>query len=489
MSSALRAFALVFLLWLATLACQRQGEILAELRDKRAVVDRDSAREPGQWTAAAIGDGFRIGDAVRTAAGAAATLSLSDGSRVSLEEKTLLRFLASPPGKKSRLLDVQAGEVTLDVGSVALELETRGGAAVLEPRSRVHLRKSDEGLRLAVEIGAARLEREGRRLASGEAVEIGIGTATLAIGSATPQASGAGGLGTAPGTNPPPALSAAAEAVASDLEKARGPDRVDLWATPGDSMIIHEAHPPVAIGFVVSRCSTPAVLELVGKGRTTFGNGRVSGLFGAGLRRYRLRCEGDASAFAEGSMTVLADAGTRRLAAVAPSNRIDTDGRRYTILYQSVLPRLSVRWPNPPAGSGFTLVVTSAAKAPRRFSAATPSYALPAGVLGEGTHELWFELGSERSRSTTVVIQFDNAAPTASISAPAEAGFAPGTRVDVLGTALPGWSVDVGSQVLPQDAQQRFAGQVVAPADGTALAIRFSHPLRGVHYYLRRSSR
>jgi hypothetical protein len=88
-----------------------------------------------------------------------------------------------------------------------------------------------------------------------------------------------------------------------------------------------------------------------------------------------------------------------------------------------------------------------------------------------------------------VVVQFDNAAPTASISAPAERGFAPGATVSVTGSALPGWTVSVQGRELPQDGQQRFSGEAAAPSDVRALSIRFSHPQRGVHYYLRRSSR
>jgi hypothetical protein len=108
--------------------------------------------------------------------------------------------------------------------------------------------------------------------------------------------------------------------------------------------------------------------------------------------------------------------------------------------------------------------------------------------LNEGSHEVWFEAAGQRSRSTTVVVQFDNAAPTASISAPGERSFAPGAAVTIAGSALPGWTVSVQGRELAQDAQQRFSGEAVAPSDVRALAIRFSHPQRGVHYYLRRSS-
>lgn len=493
MGVVVRTLGLIVFCWLFALACHRQADVLAELREMRGGVERDLARTQGKWSGAAVGDAFRVGDGIRTSASAKAKLALSDGSRLALQEKTLLRFLANAPGKRSRALDVQAGEVTLEIGKEALELETQFGPALLEPGSRVRLRRLDDVTRLAVEIGSARLVREGRRLEAGDAMEISIGSALVAAASASassPRAAESGSaLASAAAPSAPSTAPAASAPGAEPDSRPSGPERVDLWATPGDSMIIHDARPPTAIGFPATRCAGLAVLELSGKGRTTVGTGRVSGSFGRGAHRYRLRCDADRAVFAEGTMTVLSDSGSRRLSTAAPFNRIDTDGRRYTILYQSLLPKLSVRWPNPPAASAVTLVVASQGKGQRRFSASAASYSLPAGALAEGSHELWFEAGADRSRPTTVVIQFDNAAPTASISSPAEGSFAPGASVEVAGTALPGFSVHVGEKLLQQDAQQRFSGQVVAPADASALAIRFSHPLRGVHYYLRRSSR
>jgi len=261
-----------------------------------------------------------------------------------------------------------------------------------------------------------------------------------------------------------------------------------MWLAPGESLIVHDPHPPTVVGFNATRCAGVTVLEFGAKKRETVGSGKVTAALPAGAQRYRLRCDAESAPFAEGTVSVLSDSGSRRLASAAPVNRIDADGRRYTILYQSLPPKVSVRWPNPPSAGPFALFVRSQGKAQKQFSAAAPSYALPTGTLGEGTHELWFAAGSESSRKTTVVVQFDNAAPTASISSPAERGFAPGATVTAAGMALPGWSVTVAGRELAQDGQQRFSGEVSAPADASALAIRFAHPQRGVHFYLRRPS-
>jgi hypothetical protein len=480
-------------LWLCVVAlmtllgCHRTSDTLAQLEAKLGVVDRDLAATQGKWEAAALGGTFKVGDGVRTASGATATLRLSDGSGVALKEKTLLRFLAAPPGKKTRRLDIQTGEVELTVASEALELETQDGPAVLQPGSRVQLRKLERGLRLSVEIGAARLTSLNRELNAGDSIEVGIGQAVV-----EPAPSAASQAPTRPGEAPLAAATpsaSAATAPGTPDTRPRGPELADLLAGPGESLIVHDPHPPTVVGFVTSHCSGLVVLELGARKRETVGQGRVSAAVPAGTQRYRLRCDEEEKPFAEGTLSVVHDAGNRRLASAAPANRIDTDGRRYTILYQSLLPKVSVRWPNPPSTGPLTLTLTSQGKGQRQFSSPAPSYALPGGALTEGSHELWFEGHGERSRQTTVLVQFDNAAPMASISSPAERGFAPGSAVSVAGTALPGWTVSVNGRELAQDGQQRFSGDVAAPTDVGALAIRFSHPQRGVRYYLRRSSR
>jgi hypothetical protein len=475
----------VLLLLAVLLGCGRASEELAKLETKQGTVNRDTAKQQGTWAAAAIGAGFEVGDGVRTSSAATARLKLSDGSGVTLQEKTLLRFLASRPGKKSHGLDVQTGEVALDVGRETLEIDTPSGPVRLDPGSRVKLRRTELGTRFQVEIGAAHLTDAHRDLQAGEQIEVGIGSAVIEPSAPPPSASmPAVAPSSAPPTNPVPSASAA-----SDERRPHGPEVVDMMAGPGESLIVHDPHPPTVVGFSGSRCAGLTVLQLGTKKRETIGTGRVTGSFPPGAQRYSLRCDGEATPFAEGTVSVLSDSGSRRLASGAPTNRIDADGRRYTILYQSLLPKVSVRWPNPPSAGPFSLFVRSQGKGQKQFSAPAPSYSLAAGSLAEGTHELWFAAGAEQSRKTTVVVQFDNAAPTASISAPAERGFAAGGAVTVAGMALPGWAVSVAGRELAQDGQQRFSAEVAAPADASSLSIRFAHPQRGVHYYLRRPSR
>jgi ferric-dicitrate binding protein FerR (iron transport regulator) len=137
----------------ALFGCSRASDELAKLEAKQGTVNRDTAKQEGAWAVAAVGAGFEVGDGVRTSSAATARLKLSDGSGVTLQEKTLLRFLASPPGKKSHGLDVQTGEVALDVGREGLEIDTPSGPVTLDPGSRVKLRRTEQGTRFQVEIG------------------------------------------------------------------------------------------------------------------------------------------------------------------------------------------------------------------------------------------------------------------------------------------------------------------------------------------------
>ena len=77
------------LFWLLSVAvlfgCRPATDELAKLEAAHGTVDRDTASKQGSWTAAALGAGFLVGDAVRTARGAAAQLRLSDASGLKLQ--------------------------------------------------------------------------------------------------------------------------------------------------------------------------------------------------------------------------------------------------------------------------------------------------------------------------------------------------------------------------------------------------------------------
>jgi hypothetical protein len=59
-------------------------------------------------------------------------------------------------------------------------------------------------------------------------------------------------------------------------------------------------------------------------------------------------------------------------------------------------------------------------------------------------------------------------------------------QIQVRGALMPGWTAAASGVEIPVDKQRRFNGKVDKPTGTTTLAIRLSHPQRGVHYYLRR---
>jgi hypothetical protein len=117
-----------------------------------------------------------------------------------------------------------------------------------------------------------------------------------------------------------------------------------------------------------------------------------------------------------------------------------------------------------------------------------PEHTFRSGALQDGTHTLTFRAGERSSRTTSVQIRFDNAAPKASLSEPADRSFAPGDTVRIAGVALPTWKVSVAGGTIKQDGSDRFSGLIVTSAQRPDIAVRLRHPRLGTHYYLRRAT-
>jgi hypothetical protein len=155
------------------------------------------------------------------------------------------------------------------------------------------------------------------------------------------------------------------------------------------------------------------------------------------------------------------------------------------VLYQNRLPVLTLTWPNAPAVAELQLVHEFGGKS-ETLRATEPKHVFESGSLAEGRHDFYFEGGGKVSRHTRVDIQFDNAAPTATLDGPTELPVKAGQSLTVSGIALPGWAVLVAGQKPNEDAQGRFSAPVTWPSATRALAVRLSHPERGTHVYLRR---
>lgn len=279
----------------------------------------------------------------------------------------------------------------------------------------------------------------------------------------------------------------------------RGPDKAIFFVNAGESFTVRDPSPPTAIGFrFAGKCPGAGLMELLQGGArrarsASRGEGRANLMIPIGRHAYQLRCidaSGTGEVVERGIIRVVRDSGLAQLPRTPPATIVDTDGRRYTVLYQNLLPRITVRWPNAPPGP-YQLVATPERGNARTISVATSTHTFESGELDEGTHRFRFQpvhSPQQRSRETTLVIDFDNAAPKASVREPADGSFAPGSSTRVSGVALDGWTVTVGGVNLPLDRAQRFSGTVSVPPEQTGLAIRLSHPARGVHYYVRHGS-
>jgi ferric-dicitrate binding protein FerR (iron transport regulator) len=391
------------------------------------------------------------------------TLRLANGTSVDVErggQRATLKgageFVIGESGKP--LVFAQAGSVALSNEKASVSVAVRGGTIVADLGSSATLNVKKDGTKVAVSAGTVHLstDRGTEDLHAGQEGTVAPKGETEVVG--------------------------------------RGPGYVDFAAPAGGSFAVHDPSPPTAVGFAIGgACSGEAVVELKGKaGTRSAGSGTVSILVPAGSHKYEIHCAGpggiDPHAASSGTVAVMRDGGTARLPRTAASTLVDTDGRNYTVLYQSLLPKITVRWPNAPQSSGYTLDVASPGGTKSSYSAGAPSYAFQSGALREGTHRVTFASASTRSKTTSIDIKFDNASPTATITSPANGSFGPGSAVTVSGVALEGWKVFAGGKELSLDAAQRFSAEAVVPGNERALAIEFVNPRRGVHYYLRRSS-
>ncbi len=487
--------------------------VLAVTEEVTGAVERDFAASQNQWKKADVGAEFRVGDGIQSKAAAAAVLALGDGSFARLAENTRIRFYAlTEKGKKnSKKLEVETGELELTVGDDDFTLQTPQGVAVIKSGSKVRIQRTEAGTDFAVDIGKATfVDRNARsvEIGPGQRIDLEIGAAviepTVPPSADTDQA-------------PKPDTEAAAEAETEVEVEVETPDeeaasrhtdrsdgdhniqiaavaeKPDFAASLGESFTVHAPMPPTTVALLVGdKCPNEAAVK-VGNKWAGRGQGAVTILLKAGSHRYRAVCLDENRQPAEkdvarGRITVRADAGRKRIPNAAPSSFVEVDGRSYNILYQTRLPNVTVRWPDAPPGQTYALSITSSGKT-RKVSSKTPEIRLASGELDEGVHKLRFQATgslSRTSRTSEVKIRYDNAAPTAGITAPSEGGFGPGESVEVRGEAAPGWSVSLSDGTISLDPQNRFTGQATFSGTYRAIAIRLHKSGRGVHYYLRR---
>lgn len=272
-------------------------------------------------------------------------------------------------------------------------------------------------------------------------------------------------------------------------EVVKIPRYFDLRLTAGETATVHDARGNPAVQFSFGdKCKDGGSVEMDRDAR--FLTARISqGKTEANLSvqrgawAYRVRCAGGA-AVASGRISVIADGGARPLPKQPAVNTIEADGRNYRIDYQSVIPTVVV--PTKGSGTSFKLHVATGGKE-QVFEGKAGKISIPGTKLDEGEYTYWLERdGVKDTKVSTLKIGFDNTAPQVYIERPGLGRAWPEGDLDVRGAVLPGWTASVDSVSIPVDRQHRFQAKVPRPTQAMALAIKLSHPQRGMHYYLRR---
>jgi len=427
MTMAVRAVAIALAGWLAwgALACSRRGEPVATLIETQGRVERSDAEA---WTATRPGFVFVVGDALRTEAASQARLRLTNGTVIRVLENARVRFA------RGALSTARGADLKVELGSAEVEAAT-------------------EEMALVTSLGVARVER-GARVRVSSTAEPSV-----------------------------------------DEKSSRGQNtRADVTLAAGDSGTLHVAGRSLALRLTFDRmCDGEASIEIKdGHARRTLTGSEALVLkLHPGAMKYSLRCAGDGRAAkprATGSLAIKRDSGDAPVSRRAPVNVLDADGRRYTVLFQTRLPALTLKWGAAPAGADNLSLHIESPDGNKEMSSATSSKQLASGALGEGSYVWWYSTADgHTSPKTTVTIRFDNAAPTAQFfSKRSSTETAPKGLVAVDGVTIDGTKVSAGGHALAVDDHGRFRAEVAPLSGDDAVVVRLEHPRTGVHYYVRR---
>jgi hypothetical protein len=497
-------------------ACRRDAPV-ATLRETVGTVERS---EGVAWRDVGPGFAFVVGDTLRTSAASSARLALTGGGMIRVGENGRLRFQrGTAPGQRAPDVVVDLGSAEIEETTGELSVITAVGPARIDRGAHVRVQANGQAASLEVLVGRAVMMNAGREVAidTGQGVRIQLGSAQVQrfdvkVGQAVlEQEPGSPDAGTpvaeatpdAGGRAPEPAAPSPPSPTATSGEAAAGPhaghpdtSRADVTITAGESATLHVGRPPLAVRVRFEEvCPGGAVVELGGHGHhgeRLEGSGAVVLRLRPGTRPYRVRCAGDgrkAEPRATGVLSLRRDTGNVPLPRRAPANVIDADGRRYTVLFQTRLPQLTLAWPRAAGATGLELHLESPAGT-RVLPVASLGRPLPSGTLQEGTYTWWYTAGDGRqSPKTTVSIRFDNTAPTAQFfRARPDAGDRPPGSIAVDGVTVEGAKVSVGGKPLSLDGRGRFRADVAPAAGDDAVAVRLELPRTGVHYYVRRRS-
>ena len=462
--------------WLVACGGTCGGSEVAELDSLSGDVKRDQAASEGTWLTAASGDRSSMGDGLRTGDKSVARLKLFPEGTALVEPNTVMRFLAQAPGHQNERITLEEGAVEIDAMDLDLEVHTARAVARLSKGTRVRVRAGEgpaSDVSFDVLVGKVTVEQQDGStvdLAQGQELEL-----------KTP-------------VKPPEAAAQPAEVAAEGAETGTGVGpgtHADFGLVGPESATIHATTLPVDVRVGLQTCPEgPMALDVTGpSGRNQLTPARnteyVVVRLGAGAYRLKMRC-GKKPVGNEGTLRVQRDPATMELPKTVPHVEVEADGRRYTVRYQNVLPVVALGWREAPTAPRYSLLIRKGSRE-QRYELKSPKHELKSGELGEGEYEFSFVASDgHHSAQGSLRIVFDNTARSAYLSSPAEGTPNTGDSVPVAGTALLRSDVSVDGIPVGLDAQGRFRASVPVSATKGALAVRVSHPVTGVHYYLRR---
>ncbi|MDQ3365810.1 MAG: hypothetical protein M3680_10325, partial [Myxococcota bacterium] len=160
---------------LALGACKQKGTAIAELTKAEGPVERQRADEP--WQAAKLGTRYFLGDAARTADGAA-QLEVAGGALIAMQPHTILRFGGTHQASK---ISVELGAIDLTgTGSYGFEI----GDVTLSRNGTVRITAAAGRNTVELTLGEAQVTTAGGEtfdLVIGKVVEIALDVAVTAM--------------------------------------------------------------------------------------------------------------------------------------------------------------------------------------------------------------------------------------------------------------------------------------------------------------------
>ncbi len=434
-----------------------EGGMAAFVRGKQIKI-----QEKGEQSARGIAEGqhvLSVGTLVTVGADSSLELSQSEGGSLVTQGKASL-IVGDGNQVVTRVL---TGKLRAQAGKVPLEVEVPGG--------RILLMVDDAG-------GAASLLEVGK---TGAQIRAERGTVLLR------------------GKDGEERLSKGAQGTLNTRDGAlidyQPPSARDMLLVAGTSTTVHDPNPPTAIAITVGNAcgDMPTVVEQQSaRGFQVRAEGTAEALlwFSLGTTGYRLRCKtpnGDPGKIvASGKVQVQRDGAARRVTKRAPELEVDLDGRKYTAVYQTLLPKIRVRVP-PGASGDLSLRIQGAGPA-KTLKLPAAGLTLASGTLGEGTHTLSV-LGQSSlatKKPTTVSIRFDNAAPAAYLEGEIVLKPSADGSVTLSGAALEGSQLSLDGKPVQLDRAARFDVRVVPEASARGVGLWIKHPRLGSHHYVRR---